>query len=109
MESVHQLMLKKKLDETDMDEQNKKYYLMAEAICRREYEKAFDFDLNLPIGHPKNRMCRDELPAAIKFWVALGDKYNGTNPLHEAIFFLCTIQSTGMYELYLSLKNTQTD
>ena len=59
MNSIRQKILEKKLEH--MDEKNKKIYRLAERRCRKEYEKKYDLDLNLPLGHPKNKVCINKL------------------------------------------------
>ena len=56
--------------------------IMAERICRRLYEKAFNLDLDLPYGHPQNMFyyknedeLRKHMMDEIHFWITLRDKY----------------------------------
>ena len=51
-------------------------YIRAEKLTRRLYEKRFNLDLSLPIGHSKNRMkYPDDVEDMYKFWDELGKKY----------------------------------
>ena len=83
-----------------------RYYVTAEKICRREYEKRFGFDLSFPIGHPKNAIkgtsadVNIQLYDICKFWDELGRKYAPENkvvemlvkkshPLQIAVYMMC--------------------
>ena len=83
-----------------------KYYVTAEKICRREYEKRFGFDLSLPIGHPKNAIkgtsdaVKNQLRDICVFWNELGRKYapenkvvemlvKNSHPLQTAVYMMC--------------------
>ena len=60
---------------------NKQSYIIAEQICRRAYEKEFNLDLSLPIGHIKNAIVGTpeevikRLTNEIKFWDELCSKF----------------------------------
>ena len=65
-----------------MNENSKNINVIAENICRRLYEKAFNLNLDLPYGHPHNMIqYKDEeelkkyLMDEIEFWMSLRDKY----------------------------------
>ena len=51
-------------------------YIRAEKLTRRLYEKRFNLDLSLPIGHSKNRKkYPDGVVDMYNFWDELGKKY----------------------------------
>ena len=52
MNAIRKSILEQKL--TNADKTTKNNYIKAEEICRKEFEKAFNLNLNLPLGHPKN-------------------------------------------------------
>ena len=99
MNSIRQKILEKKLEH--MDEKNKKIYRLAERICRKEYEKKYDLDLNLPLGHPKNKVSITQLWDIVSFWVSLNGKYQnrGETPLTNAIMYFCDIHASGMMKI----------
>ena len=86
-----------------LDEETKNIYRIAELICRREYEKSFDLDLDLALGNPKNLMpfCYKDLRKTISFWESLKEKYLAKveDPLASVIAFLCDVQTSGIYKL----------
>ena len=86
-----------------LDEETKKNYRIAELICRREYEKAFDLDLNLPLGHPKNLfpITNKTLLKRIDFWDSLKEKHFAKveDPLASVVAFFCDMQVIGMIKL----------
>lgn len=91
-----------------LDEETKKIYMIAEKICRREYEKKFNFDLNKQFGHPQNlvRFSTDDerkqqLIKIMQFWEDTKEKYliKCSDPLASVIAYLCEIQLTGIYSL----------
>ena len=52
MNVICQKILEDKME--GFGEETKKIYRIAECICRTEFEKAFNFNLDLPFGHPKS-------------------------------------------------------
>ena len=88
----------------DMDEDSKKTYFLAEKICRREYEKKFSLNLNLPVGHPKNFMALslENLFELLTFWDGIKDKYiaSSSEKLALAIANICEHQTTAIFNLY---------
>ena len=100
------------------------HYITAERICRREFEKRFDLDLTLPIGHPKNilfgtnEQLIEALTEQMKFWKELSSRYvksssnnleellnTKTHPLKEAVFFICEVQIGGCLKRIIELKS----
>ena len=78
--SDRQKILEYKL--SGMNENSKNINVIAELICRRLYEKAFNINLDLPYGHPHNMIqYKDEeelkkyVMDEIEFWMSLRDKY----------------------------------
>ena len=86
-----------------MNDETKTIYKVAEEICRREYEKAFKLNLDLPIGHPQNLIpfSKEHIYDIILFWESLKNKYfkKCRDPLASAIAYFCDTQTTGMYIL----------
>ena len=97
MNKIRNNILNKQLEH--MDEETKRIYKIAESICRKEYEKAFNFDLDLPIGHPKNSIGIEAnnphkpLMEIIEFWMALKKKYEGkcNDALSRPIAYFCDV------------------
>ena len=61
-----------------MNENRIKWWIMAEKICRREYEKCFNVDLNITgkmIYGPKTDFIK-LYTSALNFWKELGDRYD---------------------------------
>ena len=54
MATLRKEAMKKLLE--NVDNETKRLYTLAEKICRKEYEKVFNYNLDLPIGHPQNRI-----------------------------------------------------
>ena len=77
MNKIREQILEEKL--IGMEEETKKVYRIAECICRKEFEKAFNLNLDLPYGHPKNL-------------IGIPTKRNIHNPLFDIIFFLGIIK-----------------
>ena len=75
------------------------HYELADAICRKEYEKRFNTDLSKPTGRLFRISNKDDqiklYSEMAKFWHELGEKYvnkNGLNkiqPLEMAILAIC--------------------
>ena len=106
MNSVRQEILNKNM--SDLDQETKDIFLLAESICRREFEKKFDLNLDLPIGHPRNIMMysnikerNQHLYKVINFWEDLKDKYFGkcSDSLASAVAYFCDRQCIGFYQL----------
>ena len=65
-----------------INEYSKDVNIMAERICRRLYEKAFNLDLDLPYGHQQNMFYyksenefKKHMMDEIEFWMTIRDKY----------------------------------
>ena len=93
-----------------MDKYDKKWIVMAEKICRREYEKHFNTDLNIPgkmIYGPRSE-CIKLYSEILQFWKDLLNKYDKQyniasedyidrlferqqkmSPLHNALATIC--------------------
>ena len=101
MNSVRQKIIEEKIE--GLDEETKNIYRIAELICRREYEKAFDLDLNLPLGHPNNLITFTDkiLLKKIDVWESLKEKYfdKVEDPLASAVSYFCDMQATGIINL----------
>ena len=110
---------------TGADEKTKSHYMMAEVICRKEYERKFNLDLNLPYGHPKNlitgetsKELKSRILEIIDFWNGLKEKYEeklldknmkshpkmNMENLLDAMFLFCDNHTTQMHKLYISIK-----
>ncbi len=92
----------------DVDGETKRLYIVAEKICRKEYERAFQYDLDLPIGHRQNRIYfssseerNKHLLDFISFWENLKEKYfeKCNDPLASAVAYFCDVHATGMWTL----------
>ena len=95
-----------------MSEQKKKQYHIAEQIVRREYEKAFNYNLDLSIGHKQNMIkftsveeLQEDIKTKIKFWMSLRDRYinDKKHPLKEAIVYFSNVQVNGMINILTSI------
>ena len=91
-----------------MNDETKTIYKVAVEICRREYEKAFNLNLDLSIGHPQNLISfsnkkerKQQLNKIISFWEDLKERYfkNCSEPLASAVAYFCDIQEIGMMKL----------
>ena len=98
---------KKKLLE-NADDETKILYTVAECICRKEDEKLFHYNLDLPFGHPQNMIYFSSseernkiLMNEITFWEALKEKYfeKCNDPLASAIDYFCDVHATGALKL----------
>ena len=112
MNAIRQKILEDKME--SFDEDTKKIYRIAECICRTEFERAFNFNLDLPFGHPKNLICHantEKLWNIVSFWTSLKDKYEEGKcgePLKSAIIFFSDIQASGMLKvIYTVAKNIE--
>ena len=108
MKALRRKILEQKLD--GMDEKHKRIYRIAERICRKEYEKAFDLDLDLPFGHPKNKIgIRDgsELWKLVAFWIDLKQKYEDRDqtPLSIAMVFFCDLHAGGIIKIMQNIQH----
>jgi len=106
MNKIRQTYLNEKFK--NVDEETKKIFILAEDICRREYEKAFNLNLDLSIGHPQNLISfsnkkerKQQLNKIISFWEDLKERYfkNCSEPLASAVAYFCDIQEIGMMKL----------
>ena len=95
-----------------MPEKQKKQYHIAEQIVRREYEKAFNYNLDLPIGNHQNLIkftsveeLQEDISKKIDFWRSLKDRYinDEKNTLKEAIIHFCNLQINGMITFLSSI------
>ena len=107
------------------DDKTKNHCKLAELICRREYEKTFNLDLDLHYGHHKNMIVgkspkdlKLRLREVINFWNVLKEKYEeklldknmkshpkmNMENLLDAIFLFCDNHTTQMHKLYISIK-----
>ena len=78
------------------------YFSVADKICKHEFEKAFNFDLSLPVGHPKNRINVNNLQNILFFWVQFKEKIiksKKRNILHKETEKICDKQITGILSL----------
>lgn len=85
-----------------MGKLNCDYFSIADNICKREYEKKFGFDLNLPIGHPQNRIASIELTNILEFWTELKEKNLAVKHktiLHKMITRICDLQINGIIKI----------
>ena len=96
------------------------HYILAEKICRREYEKRFNFDFSLPKGHIQNIIfgktqeeMKNKIIDIIKFWDELSNKYIPlvsidnvikTHPVKQAIYFICQAHKTAFTEKLLLIN-----
>ena len=105
MNAIRQKKFEENLE--GLDEETKNIYRIAELICRREFEKEFNFNLDLPLGHPQNLIPiinkndnRKVLLDVLSFWMSIKDKYLAKleDPLASAIAYFCDIHVTGMYK-----------
>ena len=110
MNAIRQKTLEENLER--LDEETKNIYRIAELICRREFEKEFNFNLDLPLGHPKKLIIsrnekefKEKMYAIISFWESLKEKYFAKveDPLASAIALFCDFHEVGTYKL---LHNT---
>ena len=98
---------------------NKTHYIMAENICRREYEKTFNFDLSLPQGHQQNVIfgtaeeMKTNTMSILNFWDELSNKHLSlltiddifkAHPLKQAIYFLCQNHKSVWLEKLIELN-----
>ena len=95
-----------------MPEKQKKQYHIAEQIIRREYEKAFNYNLDLPVGHHQNSIkftsveeLQEDIFKKIDFWKSLKYRYinDKKNTLKEAIIHFCNLQINGMIKFLSSI------
>ena len=97
-----QKILEKKLE--GADDETKKLYFTAERICRREYERKFNVDCNLPIGHPKifMRASKNNLIELMDFWESVKERYfeKCNTPLSDIIALFCDVHCVGAYNFY---------
>ena len=65
-----------------MDEE--KYLIMAEQICRREYEKRFDTDMS----KPGRQICYNSKEELCNFYKEIADFWNELGQKHDQVFNL---------------------
>lgn len=108
MNAMRKSTLEQKL--TNADKTTKNNYIKAEEMCRKEFQKAFNFNLNLPLGHPKNLIQfssehekKEQRKNIIKFWQTLKDRHIHNifkkKYLHFEIIVWCDMQIAGMTKL----------
>ena len=71
------------------------HYELADAICRKEYEKRFNTDLSKPTGRLFRISNKDDqiklYSEMAKFWHELGEKYVNKNGLNFLKFCVCVL------------------